>query len=195
MSSLDTLTIFDIETSGLDSHKHEIVQFAACAYSIKLNTVIDTFEAKLDFDRTTADPVALNINGYDPDVWAATQIKFPAFIKEFDRWSKPHRCVRKFSERTKGEYYVMQGAGYNVLKFDYPWMCEHYARTKAFLPIDMKVLDIMQLAMWRLRLTGTVLDNDKQGTVCRHFGIEYNAHDALADVQACATLIGKLVGR
>lgn len=191
----DTLTIFDIETSGLDSKRHEIVQFAACAYSISRGEILDTFEEKLQFNVAAAEPKALEVNGYNRDVWRERQVTWQTFAREFNNWAEPHRCIRKVSHSNNREYYVLQGAGYNALRFAYPWLVEHYKKQGWFLPFCPKVLDVMQLALWRLRLTGVELADEKQETVCKHFGIEYDAHDALENVQACARLIGKLVGR
>lgn len=187
----DTLILFDIETAGLDMHKHDIIQLAAAAYSILRGEIIDEFEQKLLFDAGRADKETLDINGYTPEDWASAVLPRTAAMK-FSDWLRPHCAVRRWSDKKQAEYFVARGCGYNAVRFDQPWLAEMFRRLGLFLPLDIKVLDLLQLAMWKCELEKIDLPDHKQETVCRHFGIEYEAHEALADVRAMALLITKL---
>ena len=190
----DTIILFDLETSGLDSRKHEIIQIASAAYSIAHGEVFDEFATNVAFDVKRAEPKALEVNCYDPAKWEGAPTAFEALDK-WSRWLRPHCGVRKFSERTGREYFVALGAGYNAVKFDYPWIVQKSKELGLFIPLDPKILDVMQLALWLNRLNGADVADDKQVTVCAHYGINYEAHDALGDVRGMAELINRLTGR
>lgn len=190
----DTIILFDLETSGLDSRKHEIIQIAAAAYSISRGELIDEFATNVAFDVKRAEPRALEVNGYDPARWEGAPTCFEA-LDRWSRWLRPHCAIRKFSERARREYYVALGAGYNAVKFDYPWIMQKSKDLGLFIPLDPKILDVMQLALWINRLNGAQLEDDKQVTVCAHHGISYEAHTALGDVRGMAELINALTGR
>lgn len=191
----DTIVIFHVETSGLDLRRHEIIQVAAAAYSISRWKVIDTFERKIEFDLGRAAPEALHVNGYDEETWRLEAVDRHKAWKAFDDFLNAHRSVRKWSEQKAKHYMLAQGAGYNATRFAHPWVAESYKQRGAFLAIDYKVLDVMQLMMWHLKMCGLELENDQLETVCHHFKIEYDPRDLSAKVLATARLIGKLAGR
>lgn len=59
----------DVETSGLDPERHEILEVAALRVSPKLD-VIGEFSAKcIPLHISNADPAALTVNGYTDEEW------------------------------------------------------------------------------------------------------------------------------
>ena len=190
----DTLILFDLETSGLLSYKHEIIQIAAAVYSLTTGTILDTFERKLEFDIYKAEPRALEVTRWSQEAWASAVPAITAY-EDFNAFIAPHKNVRMYSEKKKKEYYVAQLAGFNAATFDGPFLTKAFRDNQLFLSASPKILDVMQLAMWILRLRNIRLENDRQETICKHFGITYDAHEALADVRAMAGLLNKLTGR
>lgn len=56
------------------------------------------------------------------------------------------------------------------------------------------VIDVQTLVAEHLAKTGLRLKNYQLSTICNHFGIEINAHEALSDIQATRELYYKLKG-
>jgi len=164
----------DIETGGMNMYRQAIIQLAAVCPGSN-----ETFERKIKFKPENADAKALELNSYDPDVWAAEAVTPMRAAKEYAEYLKRHASVRQVSKRTGKEYYVAQLVAYNGKKFDGPWLQQWYKRLKLFLPASYKVLDPMALAEFCL----PDLEDHKLATVAKHFGVHReDAHDALADV-------------
>ncbi|MCA1625996.1 MAG: hypothetical protein LC778_19810 [Acidobacteria bacterium] len=62
------IVYFDFETAGLTDN-HPNIQLAAIAVDSDTFEELDSFEAKIQFDESKADPEALKINHYSRDVW------------------------------------------------------------------------------------------------------------------------------
>ena len=64
------IAITDVETTGLDAVKHEILEIGLVLVDQRTDEVIDTLNIKVKPEHIeTADPNALKINGYDPENW------------------------------------------------------------------------------------------------------------------------------
>lgn len=183
------LVFFDLETGGLDYTKHPITQIAAIAVDADLRE-IDSFQAKLDFDRNAADPRALDIGRYSPEIWTAEQKPCSAVCAELAKFLAKYADIRMISQRNGSEYWVAQLVGYNATTFDGPFLQALYRNHQCFLPAAFGVLCVMQRAMWRfIELDSRRPENMKLATVCRHFGIDLtDAHDAMADCRATLAL-------
>jgi DNA polymerase III alpha subunit (gram-positive type) len=68
----DKLIITDFETTGLDPQQHEIIEIGAiCVNAVSLDTLWEYNRFLLPSRIETAQPKALEINGYHEDVWRA----------------------------------------------------------------------------------------------------------------------------
>ncbi|OFZ71375.1 MAG: hypothetical protein A3K03_03770, partial [Bdellovibrionales bacterium RIFOXYD1_FULL_44_7] len=64
------LAITDLELTGLDVRKHEIIEIAALLVHQESMDIIKIFESKVTPAHVeTGDPVSLRIAGYEPDLW------------------------------------------------------------------------------------------------------------------------------
>lgn len=187
------LVFFDLETGGLDPSRHPITQMAAVAVDADLQE-IEHFECKVDFDRTAADPQALSVGRYCPEIWAAEQIPCKQACFTLAAFLKRHADLRMVSQRTGSEYWVAQLVGYNATTFDGPFLQSFFKDRQCFLPASFSVLCVMQRAWWHfIERDCQRPENFKLGTICRHFGIDLDAHDALADCRATVALYRALL--
>lgn len=174
------LIYFDLETSGL-SLTHPVIQLAAVA--TRDGKELSSFECKLAFDEKEADPKALELNHYDPAVWAKEAKSASEAIRSFDTWAAPYRSVKRTSQRTGNDYYLGQLAGYNALTFDLPRLRALYGTD--FFPFSYQVRDILQRVFFYFDEHPLVTPpvDFKLSTVASFFGFTVDgAHDALTDV-------------
>ena len=180
----------DLETTGLIPGRSAIIQLAAL---VEIGgQVLETIDLKLrPLIKNVNDPEALKLHGlsepaiklYPPnaDAFVAFEALLRKYIDKFDKLDK----------------FVL--AGYNVSSFDEPFLRQFFidnAATKkereahgyfgsyfAWPKRDTQTYVAEHFAEYSLRL-----ENYQLATVCAHFGIEIDAHDALSDITATRTL-------
>lgn len=181
---------FDLETGGVES-KHPTIQLAAVAVENGTFKEVGTFESKVRFDETMADPEALKINHYTPEAWKdaptalAVSVKFSAFLRPFS-------SVQLTSKRTGMPYSVARLAGYNAVTFDGPRLKAMFAGS--FFPCSYQILDVLQRALFYFYENTYEPPKDfKLTTLCEYFHIKTDgAHDALTDVRLTIALAQEL---
>jgi DNA polymerase III epsilon subunit-like protein len=185
-ATMNKIVFFDLETSGLDYKKHEVIQIAARAVDENFRGV-DRFAARVTFDKEKADPDALKINHYTEEAWASALSPHQA-AADFGAFLSRHATIRMTS-KAGNPYRVAQLAGHNVASFDFPFLrALFYRDDDRFLPAGFITLDTLQLAAWTFRVAQpeNAPENLKLGTLAEFFGIEVDAeaelHDAEADV-------------
>lgn len=191
MAAQSKTIYFDLETGGLEPC-HPNIQLAAIVMDDSTGEEIASFEQKIKFSESEADPEALRVNHYSPVAWkdaiapAGAAQRFAAFIG-------PHRSIEMVSKRTGEPYSVGKLAGYNALTFDLPRLRRMFGA--AFFPCSYHVRDILQRVMFWFDEHPNVSKPDslKLGTVCEFFKISVDgAHDALVDVRMTAALARRL---
>jgi DNA polymerase III subunit epsilon len=172
----------DLETTGTDPHRHSIIQIACM---IEENgKIVDSFESKMrPLPGREIDPKALAVNG--ATVAEIYEYPLPAQVYfDFRQF-----CARHGHAGDKANRFVP--AGYNNgFDLDF-WNDFHTAMDSKFAfwdylqfqPVDVYPICV---ALWRCGLLPT--ENVKLGTVCEHFGIQIDAHEAMSDVKACREL-------
>lgn len=176
---------FDFETGGLDP-THPSIQLAAVAWDGGIE--LGSFEQKIAFDESQADPNALAMNHYTREAWVDAK-SASVTAARFAAWLKPYCVVKKTSPRTGSAYTVARLAGYNAATFDMPRLRDLFGAL--FLPAEHPVRDVLQLVAFHFDARPDVAPppNLKLTTVCALFGIEVSgAHDALTDARLCAQL-------
>lgn len=176
---------FDTETTGLNSYKNDIIQIA-CIVEVEGN-VLDQFESKIrPFDPANVEPKALEVNGLKlEDV-----LKYPdpkIVHKEFTKFISNY--IDKFDKADK-----FAPAGYNI-KFDIDFLMSFFRKCgdsyygsyfnyKAIDPLYM--IHVMD---YERKIN---LPNYKLVTVCNHYNINIEAHEALSDIKATRELFKTL---
>lgn len=176
---------FDCETTGRSAVKNDIVQLSGM---IEIDGVVkEEFNFRCQpFDFSTVEEEALKVTGLTLEDLKSYPLPKEMYTKLVTLLSK---YCNKFDKNDK--FYP---AGYNV-SFDLDFLANFFAKNgdKYFGSwVNWKSIDGLPLMRF-LEFCGSVrLENQKLGTVCEHFGIEIQAHDALSDIRATRSLIQKL---
>jgi DNA polymerase III epsilon subunit-like protein len=186
---LQRLVFFDLETGGLDSKRHPIIQLAAVAVDQR-GEAIEAFEAKIQFDRRRANAYSLRKNHYQPGVWAVEALPQREAAHAFAAFLRRHATLPTLS--ASGQVgHVAQLVAHNAA-FDGSFLFDWYGKQQIYPPARRLVLCTLQLAMWHFTATTKPPPaNFKLATLCDYFGVPFHAaaaHEALADVSATVRL-------
>jgi DNA polymerase III epsilon subunit-like protein len=179
---------FDLETNGLEAH-HVPIQLAAIAIDDATGAELSSFERKLKFNARESSLEALQVNHYDPAVWAREAKEPATVVVEFSEWAKPYACIEMTSKAKGTKYKVGKLAGHNVVAFDLVRLRGLYGTR--FFPFSYHTKDTLQRAVWFFDEHPEVKrpESLKLAVLCESFGLPVNgAHDALADVRMSAAL-------
>lgn len=163
-----TFAFIDVETTGLDRDKHEIIEIAAviAKYRDGIFTVVDELDLKIQPQNIeTADPQALRVNGYNEADWI-----FAVSLED---------AMKSFSEKTDGAVFVAHNA-----TFDHGFIESAFKKTNVPDKMHYHRLDSMSIAFAVLNLNGDA-GRLSLGALCEKYGIENKkAHSAFADAYA-----------
>lgn len=168
------LAFIDVELTGLDLAKHEIIEIG-CVITTPDFEVLEEFELKIKPERIEdADPVSLKINHYDPTEWK-------------DAYSL-EEAVKIFSGKVKDCIMVAHNVAFDSEFLDY-----------AFSKIGIKnsmhyhKLDTISIA-WAKLHRELDLEHFSLRELCLRFDIKNeHAHTALSDARATFELYKKLM--
>lgn len=168
------LAFIDIELTGLDLIKHEIIEIG-CIITTPNFEILEEFEIKIKPKRIKeADPVSLKINHYNETEW-----KGACSLEE---------GIKIFSEKVRDCIMV----GHNVA-FDFEFLDYAFSKTGVKNTLHYHKLDTISLA-WAKLNKNTDIEHFSLRDLCLHFGINnQNAHSALSDARATLELYKKLM--
>ncbi|MCP3167381.1 3'-5' exonuclease [Myxococcus qinghaiensis] len=167
---LRTLAFIDLETTGLDSSRHEVLEVAILRVDARSLKVLAEYEARVQPTRLAdADPAALAVCGYSDEEW---------------RDALPLREVLATVTPLLAGTLV---AAHNT-SFDWGFLVEGYRRTELPLPsVDYHRLDTASLA-WPLLATGEV-ESLSLNALAKRFGLHRpSPHRAMADARCALEL-------
>lgn len=168
------LAFLDIETTGLDVDRHEIIEIG-CVLTKPNLTIIEEFELKIKPERIeNADPAALRVNGYEPAAWVFAH-------------SLP-QAMKILSEKAAEAIMVAHN-----LSFDFSFLDRAFARAGLANNLHYHKLDTISLAWAKLHQDPNI-DRFSLRELCLRFNIENpHAHSALSDARATYELYKKLM--
>ena len=171
------LAFIDIETTGLDRDKHEIIELGVVIARLKdgVLEVTDQLDLKIHPKRIEdADAVALRINGYNEADWL-----FGVSIED---------ALKTFVEKTAGAVFVAHNN-----TFDYGFIESNLKRYGIESKMHFHKLDTISIAF------GVLHNNDDIGklslrALCEKYEIENKkSHSAFADAYATYEVFKKLL--
>lgn len=164
----------DIEATGIDIRKHEIVEIGAVITTPDLE-VIEEFDIKIKPERLEdADPVSLKISHYNEKEWEEAMTLTEA--------------MQVFTEKVKDTIMV----GHNVA-FDSGLLENAFSKTGILNTMHYHKLDTVSLAWAKLHREPD-LEHFSLRELCLRFGIvNEKAHTALSDARATFELYKKLM--
>lgn len=176
---------FDVETTGLDPVKNDVIQLAMLVENDGL--VVGELELKIQPHSYE------NISQEALDVHGITLEEIKTFItpqeahKEIVKfWGK---FVDKFNKKDK-----FTPIGYNG-RFDLDFLNQFFIKCddKYFGSWqNWRLVDPLAIIYFLVFLGKLELPDYKLATLCQHYGIELQAHDALSDIRATRELLHKL---
>lgn len=172
------LAFIDLETTGMDPLKHEIVEIG-CLIA-KLNeqgqyVELESFEVKVKPEHIeTAEREALRVNGYNEDAWM-----FAHTQKE---------ALTLLAQKCEGCVMVAQN-----VPFDYSFLITGFSRQGIKDPFFFAKLDTISIAFLRFRKDPEMTSFSLR-SLCEKYGIKNDkAHTALADIRATFEVFKRLM--
>lgn len=168
------LAVIDLETTGLSSQRHEIIEVGLILYSQKTNKILKKWCKKVKpLHIKTASAKALEINGY-----LKNKNKYTGDIKS---------VMSELNGLTKGCILVGQNVSFDI-SFINKAMNRHNIRP-AF---DRRYVELYGLAWPHIK---DKLDNMSLKALCAYFNISNkNAHSALVDCERTLEVYKCLMG-
>lgn len=183
---MNKIFYFDVETTGLDPRRNDIIQLA---YIVEINgEVKEEGEFKLQpMNYDTIEKGALEVN-------KTTIEQLKTYLQPWLGHVQIVKLLDKYIDKYKKQDKFLP-AGYKV-KFDMDMFRAFFFKNnhKYFGSyFGYHMLDPVPFLMF-LEYKGLIkLDSYKLVDVCKYFGIEIQAHDALSDIRATRELIHKLM--
>ncbi|MCF7833824.1 MAG: 3'-5' exonuclease [Candidatus Pacebacteria bacterium] len=174
------LAFVDIETTGLDIDKHEILSIGVVlveqdwSKNIPVFEKMDEFELKIKPENIeNADPISLKVNKYNPEDWVS------AYTLK--------KAMNIFSKKTEGVIMVSHN-----ITFDYGFIEKAFKKTEIENKMHYHKIDTISLSFAKLHGKDDI-DKFSLRNLCEYFDIENkNAHNALSDAHATFMLYRKL---
>ncbi|MEK7125155.1 MAG: 3'-5' exonuclease [Patescibacteria group bacterium] len=169
------LAITDVETTGLDVRRHEIIEIGLVVVHQKTFEITDTLDVKvIPTHIETAAPDSSIVAGYRPDHWTG------AITLE--------NAMAQYAAKTKGMIFT----AHNV-SFDWQFIEEAFRLTKLSHGLDYHQIDIPSIAWALLKKPKPRM---RLSALCDYFGIERepSPHRGINGAMKAYEVLKKLVG-
>jgi DNA polymerase-3 subunit epsilon len=167
------LAFIDLETTGLDAEKHEIIEIG-CIIVRQIPCegrgcdleIIEEIDLKVKPEHLeTSDPESLKINSYNDADWL-----FAISLEQ---------AMKILAEKTDGAVLVAQN-----IAFDWLFLEKAFVKTKIKNTMDFRRLDLISMAYAKL-YHNPKITRFSLHSLCHHFDIKNErAHSAMADIRA-----------
>jgi len=177
----------DVETTGTNPAKHGIIQIGAIMETSGI--IAEEFNLKCaPHHGADIDDEALQVTGTSRDE-LQNRTSSENALHEFRRFLNRH--IEPYDREDK-----CYPAGYNVhfdLDFLQQWFRLHGNKYGIGSYVNWRRLDPLPVLFMKDFSGALNLPDYKLETVCCHFGIEIEAHDAVSDIRATRQLLAKLL--
>ena len=176
IQSIQEYVVFDLETTGFNKKEDRIIEIGAI--KVKNGKVVDRFS-------TLCAPIKAG-----KQMYISTKITEVTGIKNVDLLNQiPESEAVKIFMCWLGESKI--SVAHNGAKFDIPFLKEACKRSNVEFKFT-HILDTMLLSKALNYVNNGNIPNNKQETLARYFGIEYQAHRAVNDCEALLKIFDKL---
>lgn len=164
----------DIETTGTDVVMHDILSIGVVrSDGQEREWYVQPSKAAI----IVAEPKALEINGYTPEMWAERGQRLPYVV------------AHEFAAFVDGHILGAHNAA-----FDFPFLASFCRAYNAPLRVPYRPLCTVSM-LWPLVLSGEI-ESPSCEKACAHFGVSVeNAHEALADARRAKALYEAILRR
>ena len=170
------LAFIDLETTGLNSERHEIIELGCVVLrqpDLKQLAELDLKIKPLHLE--TAEPEALRVNGYNGGDWL-----FAADLAQ---------ALKALNEKAAGAMMISHN-----ITFDWPFLERAYATTGVPNQLASVRLDLLSMAFVKLHKEERVQRFNLRA-LCDYFQLKNEQqHTALADIKASVAIYKKLAG-
>lgn len=168
------LVFIDLETTGVDPEKHEIIEIAWILVDGQSFEVLSEFVAKVKPEHPeTANPKALEITGYSEEEWGNAGL-----LKE---------ALGKIIQLAPQGMLV----GWNIY-FDWSFLEKGFKKFNFVSQFDYHMIDVMVIAYSKLHSKPEIRELGLK-KIATYFGIEFQEHHALEDIRATYQIFKKLM--
>lgn len=166
--------IIDVETTGFDPYRNDIISLAALLVDEKLRLVDEFYQTvQADTENQWYSEDAEKVHGF-----TKTHINSFQPVKEFQR---------RFLQFL-GPYKNMQMIYHARASFDWKFLLAHFVKTDNHYQLykhvtgsnNLSTISVARRHKVSLGLTSLSLDN-----LCRHIGFDLDHHNALSDAYGC----------
>lgn len=160
-----SLVFIDLETTGLDFTKHEIIEVACLVVDPKTLKIKKRYQSKVAPEHLeTADPVALELVGFSPKAW---------------KRAKPlGKVIKKLNSLAPGGIFI----GWNV-SFDKAFLEKAARENGIILDFDYHWIDVMSL-FYEESFSNENIKRLNLGHICEVLGTpRKDAHTAMGNVK------------
>ena len=146
------IAITDLETTGLDPWRHEIIELGLVLADPRTLDILTTLNLRITPKRLEdADPKALEVNGFAEDGWRDALPLEEAF--------------KRYAEATKEAVFM----AYNAT-FDWPFISRAFSQTGMKNEMDYHRLDLLSLAYAALKDSG--IERFRLSEIAKFLGLE-----------------------
>ena len=186
---MNKIIFIDTETGGVNPEKSALIQLSGIIRIHKKDVEKFNFYIK-PFENSEVTEKALEVQGRTLE-----DLKTDKYVEEKEVYKQFINILDKYIDKyDRTDKFIV--AGYNV-RFDVDILKAFFQRhgnNFLFSYLDSSMLDpLYSIRLLQIAEVLPVLENNKLETWCKHFGIEFSAHDSLEDIEATKKLIGKLI--
>lgn len=186
---MNKIIFIDTETGGVNPEKAALIQLSGIIRIDKKDVEKFNFFIK-PFENSEVNEKALEVQGRTLE-----ELKADKYVEEKEVYKQFVNLLDKYIDKyDRTDKFIV--AGYNV-RFDVDILKAFFQRhgnNFLFSYLDSSMLDpLYSIRLLQIAEILPVLENNKLETWCKHFGIEFSAHDSLEDIEATKKLIGKLI--